>query len=156
MPKDSSSELQPFVGKLQSTPYPWDLHDELAALGLAPKLLDGDCLFPGGVEVIRMAYLDPDDGWEPLGRFSGEWRGVEELCENALVQLHACLGGRAVHGDLNTYNVYIRYDLAQHAPMGRWKLKWAYLRKEFWPSAPEQQVKQLGYNIGSRINASMS
>ncbi|EIE24452.1 hypothetical protein COCSUDRAFT_61877 [Coccomyxa subellipsoidea C-169] len=108
MPKDSSSELEPFVAKVQSTPYPWDLHDELAALGLAPKLLDGERLFPGGVEVIRMAYLDPDDGWEPLGRFSGEWRGLEELCNDALVQLHACLGGRAVHGDLNPYNVYIR------------------------------------------------
>ena len=109
-PDPPNAELQLFVVKVQSVPYPWDLHEELSGMDLAPKLLDGPRHYPGGVEVIRMEYLDPEDGWTPLGAFSGHAPGLEELAHAALAQLHSCLDGYAVHGDLNRHNVFVRCD----------------------------------------------
>lgn len=112
-PDPPDPKLRPFVAKVQSVPYPWALHEELSSMGLAPKLLDGRRQYPGGVEVIRMEYLGPEDGWTSLAALSGDAPGLDELADAAdaaLVRLHSCLGGCAVHGDLRRHNVFVRCD----------------------------------------------
>ena len=109
-PKTPSSGLPPYIAKVQSVPYPWHLHEELSALNLAPNLLTGQRQYPGGVEVIRMEYLDPAEGWTSLSSFSGDWNKVEELVLAAVTKLHSCEDGLAVHGDLNPRNVLLRWD----------------------------------------------
>ena len=53
-----------WVAKVVATPYPWQLHQELSKLALAPKLATSkkQNKYPGGVEVVSMEYLDPADG----------------------------------------------------------------------------------------------
>ncbi|KAL3144614.1 hypothetical protein ABBQ32_004336 [Trebouxia sp. C0010 RCD-2024] len=43
-----------WVAKVVATPYPWQLHEELSALGLAPKLVTPVEGYPGRVQVIKM------------------------------------------------------------------------------------------------------
>ena len=54
--------VKSWVAKMLATPYPWQLHEELSILGLAPKLITSVEGYPGRVQVIRMKYLDPADG----------------------------------------------------------------------------------------------
>ena len=60
------------MAKVVATPYPWQLHEELSTLGLAPKLVTPVEGYPGRVQVIKVEYLDPADGWVRLERFTGD------------------------------------------------------------------------------------
>lgn len=102
-----------WVAKVVATPYPWRLHQELSKLALAPKLATSKKKkkIPGGVEVVMMDYLDPADGWMPLKRFTGDWDVLQAVVFEALRSLQSCLGGKAVHGDLNPNNIYVRCAL---------------------------------------------
>lgn len=100
-----------WVAKVVASPYPWHLHQELCQLDLAPKLVTSREKHPGGIEVVKMEYLDPADGWMPLKRFAGDWDILQEVALEALSSLQSCLDGKAVHGDLNPNNVFVRYAL---------------------------------------------
>lgn len=107
-PADPAAGIKAFVAKVAASPYPWELHNELSQIGLAPGLTAPLGKWPGGVEVVYMDFLDPADGWVPLRAFSGDWTALEKLIESALDQLHKCTGGKAVHGDLHSDNVFVR------------------------------------------------
>lgn len=83
------------------------LHEELSAAELAPKLLGVDTC-PGGVSAVRMAHLDPAEGWVALHRYTGDWDTLEQMAESAMDGLHKCLDCAAVHGDLKADNVFVR------------------------------------------------
>ena len=98
-----------WVAKVVAMPYPWQLHEELSTLGLVPKLVTPEEGYPGHVQVIKMEYLDPADGWVPLERYTGDWDALHQVAMEALKSLQSCLGGKAVHGDLNPSNLLVRY-----------------------------------------------
>lgn len=101
-----------WVAKVVATTYPWQLHQQLSKLGLAPKLTGPLEKYPGGVAVIQMEYLDPADGWTPLDRFTGDWDSLQDVALDALELLQTCCDGKAVHGDLNPNNLFVRYTLS--------------------------------------------
>lgn len=107
-PVDPTAGKKPFVAKVLATPYPADLREELSQLGLAPALTAPVQKAAGGVFVVRMAYLDPAEGWVPLRRYQGDWEALEELAESALDSLHTCLNSAAVHGNVSADNVFVR------------------------------------------------
>ena len=72
-----------WVAKVVATPYPRQLHEELSTLGLAPKLVTPVEGYPGRVQVIKMEYLDPADGWVRLERFTGDWDALHEVAMEA-------------------------------------------------------------------------
>ena len=92
--------------------YPTALHHEIAGKGLMPKLLEEPMHYPGGYTMVEMEYLDAADGWATLASFSGaaDPRAVAGACNDALQKLHACLEGKAVHGDLRAPNIFIRWE----------------------------------------------
>jgi len=104
-PKEGKS----WVAKAAATPYPWQLHEELSELGLAPKLAIPVEEHQGRVQEIKMDYLDPADGWKPIERFTGDWDALHEVAMEALKSRQSCLDGKAVHGDLNPSNFLVRY-----------------------------------------------
>ena len=101
-------EGKSLVAKVVATPYPCQLHEELGDLGLTPKLVAPVEEYPGRVQVIKMQYLDPTDGWMCLERFNGDWDALHEVAMEALESLQSCLDGKAVHGDLNPSNLRVR------------------------------------------------
>ena len=107
-----------WVAKVVATPYPRQLHEELSTLGLAPKLVTPVDGYPGGVQVIKMEYLDPTDGWVRLERFIGDWDAVQEVAMEALKSLQSCLDGQAVHGDLNPGSLLVRYAMGTGSAFG--------------------------------------
>ena len=107
-----------WVAKVVVTPYPWQLHEELSTLGLAPKLVLPVEGYPGRVQVIKMEYLDPADGWVRLERFTGDWDALHEVAMEALKSLQSCLDGKAVHGDLNPSNLLARYAMCTGSTFG--------------------------------------
>ena len=107
-PKEGES----LVAKVVATPYPCQLHEELSDLGLTPKLVVPVEEYPGRVQVIKMEYLDPTDGWMRLERFNGDWDALHEVAMEALESLQSCLDGKAVHGDLNPSNLLVRYAMS--------------------------------------------
>lgn len=113
-------ETKSLVAKVVSTPYPCQLHEELSDLGLAPKLLSPVEEYPGRVQVIKMEYLDPTDGWMRLERFIGDWDDLHEVALEALESLQSCLDGKAVHGDLNPSNLLVRYAMLASLTMPLW------------------------------------
>ena len=66
--------------------------------------------------MIKMAYLDPADGWVSLRYYSGDWEQLKELAERSVTALHMCLDLSAVHGDLSADNVFVRDDLHKLQP----------------------------------------
>ena len=111
-------EGKSWVAKVVATPYPWQLHQELSNLGLAPKLTGPLEKCPGRVQVIKMEYLDPADRWMRLERFTGDWDALHEVAMEALKSLQSCLDGKAVHGDLNPSNLLVRYALGKCSTSG--------------------------------------
>jgi hypothetical protein len=111
-------EGKSWVAKVVTTPYPWQLHEELSDLGLAPKLAIPVEEYPGRVQVINMDYLDPADGWMRLERFTGDWDALHEVAMEALKSLQTCLDGKAVHGDLNPGNLLVRYVMSTGSTLG--------------------------------------
>jgi len=103
-------EGQALVAKLvERDKYAVDLHKELDAKGLAPKLLHDIHTYPGGFMLVEMEYLDPDDGWQRLdGATAHDFTALSAACTGALRGLQQCLGGHAVHGDLRACNIYVR------------------------------------------------
>ncbi|KAL3156578.1 hypothetical protein ABBQ38_000868 [Trebouxia sp. C0009 RCD-2024] len=107
-PTCSETAGKSWVAKVVATTYPWQLHQQLSKLGLAPKLTGPLEKYPGGVAVIQMEYLDPADGWTPLDRFTGDWDSLQDVALDALELLQTCCDGKAVHGDLNPNNLFVR------------------------------------------------
>ncbi len=66
-----------------------------------------------GVSVIKMAYLDPADGWVSLRSYNGDWEQLEQLADASVAALHKCLDSFAVHGDLSADNVFVRYGMVK-------------------------------------------
>ena len=62
-------EGKSWVAKVVTTSYPEQLHMELSELGMAPKLVAPVEQSPGGVQIVKMEYLDPADGWVRPERF---------------------------------------------------------------------------------------
>jgi len=114
----TSEDGKSWVAKVVAMPYPWQLHQELSNLGLAPKLTGPLEQCPGKVQVIKMEYLDPADGWMRLERFIGDWDALHEVAMEALESLQSCLEGKAVHGDLNPGNLLVRYALGKCSMAG--------------------------------------
>jgi len=114
----TSEQGKSWVAKVMTTPYPWQLHEELSDLGLAPKLATPVEEYPGRVQVIKMDYLDPADGWMRLERFTGNWDALHEVAMEALKSLQSCLDGKAVHGDLNPSNLLVRYVMSTGSTLG--------------------------------------
>lgn len=106
-PVDPASGKETFVAKVLATPYPVALHEELGMAEFTPKLLGVDT-YPGGVSVVRMAYLDPAEGWVSLCTYRGDVDMLEKLAETAMGALHKCLDCAAVHGDLGASNLFVR------------------------------------------------
>lgn len=104
----TDEEGKSLVAKVVATAYPCQLHEELSDLGLAPKLVVPVEECPGRVQVIKMEYLDPSDGWMRLESFNGDWDALHEVAMKALESLQSCLDGKAVHGDLNPSNLLVR------------------------------------------------
>ena len=50
----TSEDGKSWVAKVVTTQYPWQLHEELSDLGLAPKLATPVEEYPGRVQVIKM------------------------------------------------------------------------------------------------------
>ena len=100
------------VLKLLMGEYPTELHEALAGEELMPKLLSPPKQYPGEYTLVEMEYLDAADGWATLASFSGaaDPRAVAGACNDALQKLHACLEGKAVHGDLRAPNIFIRWE----------------------------------------------
>ncbi len=100
------------VLKLLLGEYPTELHEALAGAELMPKLLASPKQYPGEYTLVEMEYLDPADGWASLASFSGaaDPLVVAEACNAALQKLHACLEGKALHGDLRAPNIFIRWE----------------------------------------------
>ena len=113
-------EGKSLVAKVVSTPYPCQLHGELSDLGMAPKLLSSVEEYSGRVQVIKMEYLDPTDGWMHLERFNGEWDALHEVAMEALQSLQGCLDGKAVHGDLNPSSLLVRYAMVASFKLPLW------------------------------------
>jgi len=103
------------VGKIASDhqEYPVELHKEAAAKGLAPELVHTEAL-PGGFSYVEMEYLDERDGWCKLSEYQGDLDAVRAPCKASLHELHACLGGQAVHGDVRPANIMIRDTNRRH------------------------------------------
>ena len=95
------------MAKVLATSYPVALHEELSRDEFTPKLLGVDA-HPGGVSVVRMAYLDPAEGWISLRHYRGDWDELEKVAETAMDALQKCLDCAAVHGDLSPDNVFVR------------------------------------------------
>ncbi len=114
----TDEEGKSLVAKVVATAYPCQLHEELSDLGLAPKLVVPVEECPGRVQVIKMEYLDPSDGWMRLERFNGDWDALHEVAMEALESLQSCLDGKAVHGDLNPSNLLVRYATSRGFMLG--------------------------------------
>ncbi len=114
----TDEEGKSLVAKVVATAYPCQLHEELSDLGLAPKLVVPVEECPGRVQVIKMEYLDPSDGWMRLERFNGDWDALHEVAMKALESLQSCLDGKAVHGDLNPSNLLVRYATSRGFMLG--------------------------------------
>ncbi len=104
--KDDNGALS--VVKLVLGRYPTDLHRELEAKALAPKLLSSPQPFPGGYTMIQMAYLDPNEGWELLSSAHRKTDIDKSVFSSAIKNFQSCLGGKAVHGDLRPNNIFCR------------------------------------------------
>lgn len=116
---DSSSTVsRKLVAKLlpcAPTEYPSALHTEAAAKGCVPGLLGPAGSVAGGFTLLRMGYLDPDDGWtrlDELEQYPADFLEVERAANDALARLHSCLEGTAVHGDLRPPNIFLRWAAA--------------------------------------------
>jgi len=53
-----------------------------------------------------------------LERFTGDWDALHEVALEALKSLQSCLGGKAVHGDLNPSNLLVRYVMSTGSTLG--------------------------------------
>ena len=116
---NSSSYLnQPIVVKLVSGSYSQQVHEHLAAKGLAPKLY-GYAKVDGAPTAYVMEYLDPSE-WETLHRSMNENSTVLFRTElrKALEDIVSALKSKNyVHGDLRPNNIMIRKDLSKQ-PLG--------------------------------------
>ena len=121
VPPEELAEDVVVVKVVASRSYPSALHQELAEAGLMPCLFKSPKVYPGGFTVLQMVHLSSDEGWTRLDSVpSIPDPAVVEACEAALVRLHGCLGGKAVHGDLRPPNIFIRsandcHDACMHS-----------------------------------------
>jgi len=114
----SSYSNQPVVVKLVSRSYSQQVHEHLAAKGLAPKLY-GYTKVDGAPTAYVMEYLDPSE-WETLHRFMNASSTVLSRTElrKALEDIvRALKSNNYVHGDLRPNNIMIRKDLSKQ-PLG--------------------------------------
>ena len=105
---------QPVVVKLVSRSYSQQVHEHLAAKGLAPKLY-GYAKVDGAPTAYVMEYLDPTE-WETLHRFMNASSTVLSRTElrKALEDIVSALKSKNyVHGDLRPNNIMIRKDLSK-------------------------------------------
>jgi len=105
---------QPVVVKLVSRSYSQQVHEHLAAKGLAPKLY-GYAKVDGAPTAYVMEYLDPSE-WETLHRFMNASSTVLSRTElrKALEDIVRALKSKNyVHGDLRPNNIVIRKDLSK-------------------------------------------
>ena len=105
---------QPVVVKLVSRSYSQQVHEHLAAKGLAPKLY-GYAKVDGAPTAYVMEYLDPSE-WETLHRFMNASSTVLSRTElrKALEDIVRALKSKNyVHGDLRPNNIMIRKDLSK-------------------------------------------
>lgn len=116
---DSSSTVsRKLVAKLlpcAPAEYPSALHTEAADKGCVPGMLGPTTSVAGGFTLLRMGYLDPDDGWtrlDELEQYPADFSEVERAANDALARLHSCLAGTAVHGDLRPPNIFLRWAAA--------------------------------------------
>jgi hypothetical protein len=91
--------------------YGADVHAAWAAAGLAPALLEHRVL-PGGIHMIVMELLRPDQGWRMLAEQDVQQRRLMlPAVLGALRTAHAVplpSGGVAAHGDCRDANVLVR------------------------------------------------
>jgi hypothetical protein len=91
--------------------YGVDVHAAWAAVGLAPALLEHRVL-PGGMHMVVMELLRPEDGWRMLAELDGRQRSaVLAAVLAALRAAHAVplpCGGAGAHGDCRDANVLVR------------------------------------------------
>ncbi len=102
------------IAKIVPGQYPTELHESAAVKGVLPRLLGKPQHIPGangGFRLVEMELLSRGDGWMHLGDFLGDVDAVDAVEKKAmdvLQQLHSCLDGWAVHGDVRSGNVMIR------------------------------------------------
>lgn len=98
--------------------YGADVHAAWAAAGLAPALLEHRVL-PGGIHMVVMELLHPDQGWRMLAEQDVQQRRLMlPAVLGALHTAHAVplpSGGVAAHGDCRDANVLVRQ---RATPMG--------------------------------------
>ena len=114
----SSYSNQPVVVKLVSRSYSQQVHEHLAAKGLAPKLY-GYAKVDGAPTAYVMEYLDPSE-WKTLHRFMNASSTVLSRTElrKALEGIVRALKSKNhVHGDLRPNNIMIHKDLLKQ-PLG--------------------------------------
>ena len=114
----SSYSNQSVVVKLVSRSYSQQVHEHLAAKGLAPKLY-GYAKVDGAPTAYVMEYLDPSE-WETLHRFMNASSTVLSRTElrKALEDIVRALKSKNyVHGDLRPNNIMICKDMSKQ-PLG--------------------------------------
>ena len=92
--------------------YAADVHRAWAAAGLAPALWRSERL-PGGMHMVEMELLDPEEGWILLDMLKGhdDRRAGLGAALEALKRAHQVklpCGGVAAHGDCRGVNVMLR------------------------------------------------
>ena len=100
--------------------YAAEVHAAWAAGGLAPELLEHRVL-PGGIHMIVMELLSPEDGWCMLGEVGARPDGGGFIAAERAAALAAALaalqrahaltlscGRRAAHGDCRDANIMVR------------------------------------------------
>ena len=103
--------------------YPIDLHQEAAGKGHAPAIHDlaAEKSYPGDFLLLEMEDLTSSSGWEPMHRYSDNKRELKNASESALAALHSCLDGAAVHGDVRTPNIFVRWANVKRSSCVKYK-----------------------------------
>ena len=140
----SSYSNQPIVVKLVSCSYLQQVHEYLAAKGLAPKLY-GYAKVDGAPTAYVMEYLDPSE-WKTLHRFMNASSTVLSCTElrKALEDIVRVLKSKNyVHGDLRPNNIMIHKDLLKQ-PLGLMVVDYDWVgeaSKVYYPTERNPEIK---------------
>jgi hypothetical protein len=106
---DIHTSLPVIVKYLRRENYPVELHHTLAQRGIVPKLYCA-CSLPGGLVMLVMEYLHPDDHWQPLSKVQDDLEQLMHPVQACVERFHSVYNNNPVivHGDLRNNNILVR------------------------------------------------